>query len=89
MLFIYCKQCYVPSIGISQVSAIFYMKSIGIGSNGENCYRFITTNYLTFAKVHGKRSKIYKMKMSALEQNAYIDEYLCMVGFVDLFTNYT
>ena len=30
------QQCYVPSIGISQVSAISYLKSIGIGSAGEN-----------------------------------------------------
>ena len=48
-MFISCKQCYVPSIGISQVSAIFYLKSIGIGSAGENWYRSTTNvQYLPF-----------------------------------------
>ena len=33
---------HVPSISVGQVSAIFYLKSTGIGSAGENWYRCIT-----------------------------------------------
>ena len=39
-MFISCKQCYVPSIGIGHS----YLKSIGIGSAGENWYRCITND---------------------------------------------
>ena len=35
---------YIPCISIDQVSAIFYIKSIG--SVGENWYRYIISNYL-------------------------------------------
>ena len=44
-MFISCKQCYATSIGIGQVSAIFYLKSIGIRSAGENWYQCITSSY--------------------------------------------
>ena len=47
MLYISCKQCYVPSIGIGQVSALFYLKSVRIGSIGENWYWYITTRITT------------------------------------------
>ena len=42
LLFMSCKQYHVPSISIGQVSAIFYLKSIGIGLVGENWYWYIT-----------------------------------------------
>ena len=49
-MFISCKQCYVPSIGIGQVSAIFYLKSISIGSAGENWYQCIAISYIIAVK---------------------------------------
>ena len=46
MLFISCKQWYVPSIGIGQVLTIFCLKSIGIGSVYEKWYWCITRLFI-------------------------------------------
>ena len=47
MLFISGKPCYVPTIGIGRVLVILYLKSIGIGSVGENWYQCITINWVS------------------------------------------
>ena len=42
LLAIFVYEC----IGIELVSAIFYLKSIGIGSAAKKCYRCITNTYI-------------------------------------------